>query len=92
MGYCARVFDQAGLTLSDLSSYRMVIWDDFGAEGLMDSTVQVLAQVFASEIPLYLIGDRLVTAPNRLSVPNRATWSNLLHLTSLERSDSPGPS
>jgi uncharacterized repeat protein (TIGR01451 family) len=91
MGYCARIYDQEGLTFSKLTSYRLVIWDDVGAEGLTDNTVEVFQQVFASATPVYLIGDRLVSALARLDSTSQTAWSGLLHLASLGRSASPGP-
>jgi uncharacterized repeat protein (TIGR01451 family) len=90
MGYCARVFDQAGLTPDQLASFQLVIWDDVGAGGLTDNTVQVLNQVFNNNIPLYVIGDRLIPAQTALSAPNQTLWLNLLHLASLGQSGTPG--
>ncbi len=90
MGYCARVFDQQGLTAEALATFRLVIWDDLGEDGLLDSTVTVLGEVFNGGTPIYLIGDRLLGALTKLNSANRVTWANLLHLTSLGRSASPG--
>jgi uncharacterized repeat protein (TIGR01451 family) len=91
MGYCTRIYDQEGLSPEKLSSYQLVIWDDVGAEGLTDNTVETLQQVFGSNTSLYLMGDRLVSALAGLSPSNRTTWSSLLHLTPLGQSASPGP-
>jgi uncharacterized repeat protein (TIGR01451 family) len=91
MGYCARVFDQAGLTFDALSTFQAVIWDDLGADGLSDATVQVLQLVFSNNIPVYLIGDRLLGALNTLNPADRLVWTGLLHLSPLTQTAVPGP-
>jgi uncharacterized repeat protein (TIGR01451 family) len=90
MGYCARVFDQAGLTFETLSSFQLVIWDDLGTDGLTSDTVQVLQQLFQNNVPLYLIGERFLPASSSLSPAAEAAWSNLLHLTALGSASAPG--
>ena len=81
MGYCARVFDQEGLTFESLSSHWLIIWDDLGSAGLTSSTAQVLGEIFDAGIPLYLIGDRLGSAAASLTPDARSTWSYLLRMT-----------
>ena len=84
MGYCARIFDQEGLSFDKLSSFRLV------TQGLLDSTVDVLQQALTSGIPLYLIGDRLTSVLPTLTPGERSAWSSLLHLVPLNQTSSPG--
>jgi uncharacterized repeat protein (TIGR01451 family) len=90
MGYCAQVFDRTGLTFDALSSFQLVIWDDLGAEGLTDSTVATLQQLFSANTPLYFIGDRLASTANSLSAASQAVLSGLTHLVSAGQTAAPG--
>lgn len=90
MGYCARVFDQEGLTFEELTFYQLVIWDDLGSVGLSDATVTILGQVFDTGIPLYLIGEQLLAAGGSLTPAGRNLWLKQLHLTPLGQSAPPG--
>lgn len=91
MGYCARVFDQEGLNFDELTSYWLVIWDDLGEPGLSSATARTLRQLFDYGIPVYLIGDRLLSALNSLEASAREDWIYLLHMNPLGRSGAPGP-
>jgi len=83
MGFGSQVFDQAGLTAGQLQSFKLVIWDDVGAPAntLSANTVDALAQLYANGMPLYLIGDHLVSADLRLPQPQQTEWAGLTHLS-----------
>lgn len=90
LGYCTRVLDQAGLEEQDLSSVDLLIWDDLGADGLTDTTVQVLSQFLDSGKSIFLIGDRLLSSAANLSPAFQDTWLQLARLTPVKEPGVPG--
>jgi uncharacterized repeat protein (TIGR01451 family) len=82
MGLTARVFDQEGLTLTALRTFKLVIWDDLGdrAQGLTDAEVSLFAQAYANGIPLYLIGETLASSTANLNESIKAQWVSLTRL------------
>jgi uncharacterized repeat protein (TIGR01451 family) len=82
MGLGSQVFDQAGLSANLLGGFELVIWDDagVGTNGLAATTVDVLNSLYAVGIPLYLIGEHLVSAGASLPSSEQAAWVGLTHL------------
>ncbi len=78
----SQVFDQEGLTFEMLAGYDLIIWDDLGTptDGLTANDVGVLQSTFDAGIPLYFIGEALVTSAQNLAEPERSQWLALLHL------------
>jgi uncharacterized repeat protein (TIGR01451 family) len=83
IGLNSQVFDQAGLTFTALTNFELVIWDDLDGQTnrITDNTVTVLGSVFASGIPLYLIGANLASDALALDEPQRSQWIQLTSLT-----------
>ncbi|MBI2925130.1 MAG: hypothetical protein HYY24_05425 [Verrucomicrobia bacterium] len=78
----SHVFDQEDLTLEMLAGYDLIVWNDLGdqADGLTANDVRVLQSAFDAGIPLYFIGEALVTSAQNLTEPERSQWLALLHL------------
>lgn len=83
MGLGSQVFDQAGLTANLLNGFELVIWDDLGQQttGVTPSTVDVLSQIYAAGIPVYLIGEHLASSAALLPTAQQTEWMNLTLLS-----------
>jgi len=83
MGLGSQVFDQAGLVLSQLQGFKLVIWNDLGllTNGLSANTVDLLSQLYANGMPLYLAGEHLASSVALLPPAQQAAWTNLTHLS-----------
>ena len=82
IGLGSQVFDQDAISINVLQGFKLVIWDDLGAQtnGLNANTVDVLDGVYGRGVPLYLIGEHLVSASAQLPPMEQAEWQGLTHL------------
>jgi uncharacterized repeat protein (TIGR01451 family) len=83
MGLSSQVFNQEGLTFEVLTNYELVMWDNLDGQTnrITDNTVNVLQNVFAYGIPLYLIGENLASDTLALDPAQQAQWTELTSLT-----------
>ncbi len=82
MGLSSQVFDQAGLSVSALQGYPLVIWDDVGRtnNAPTSNTVEVLNTIQAGGAALYLIGEHLAASAGSLPPAVQSVWQGLTHL------------
>jgi uncharacterized repeat protein (TIGR01451 family) len=99
MELCSQVFEREGLTYEKLYGFDLIIWDDLGnvTKPLTDNEVDVFYRAWTnnlpprnSGIPLYLIGENLLSAVTNLHVTQRAQWLDLIHLSTTQRRGSCG--
>jgi len=83
MGLGSQVFNQPGLSVSQLQGFKVVVWDDLGllTNGLAANTVDVLSQLHNNGMPLYLAGEHLASCLPLLPLPQQNEWTNLTQLS-----------
>lgn len=76
------VVDQEGLEFSDLTGFRLIIWDDLGQaeQGIRDRDVALLWEAWKFGIPIYFIGEGLALANVPLSEVARRQWTEMVGL------------
>jgi len=82
-----RVLDQEGLHFDLVRDFRLIIWNDTGDDtaGITTNDVAVLQQARTFGIPLYFIGENLVSDGLRLDDQTaRKTWFDLIQVTPAE--------
>jgi len=90
MGLSSRVLAQEGLTAEALQRFQLIIWDDLGKRGLLGSTIRLFHRSYTNGIPLYLIGDELLSANEDVAAEEWALWTNLLHVVAASGTAAPG--
>ncbi|MGE3311486.1 MAG: immunoglobulin domain-containing protein, partial [Limisphaerales bacterium] len=78
-----RVLDQEGLHFDLVRGFRLIIWDDTGddSQGITANDVEVLLEAWNHGIPLYFIGENLVSDGLRLGdEASRVAWSELIRM------------
>ncbi len=72
------VLDQQGLEVDDLRPFDAVIWTDADQQGLQEGTVDALSSSHHLGMPMYFIGNRLMSSADHFDSDRKDAWYGLL--------------